>query len=93
LVSQCPMIFYRPQPGQEADNAAFLERMGAGKVVQNARELVDILTSRTFTDELARMKVACASLAHPDASEVIAEYVLSRANQRGSQSVRYKEVR
>lgn len=93
LASQCPMIFYRPQPGQEADNATFLTRMGAGKVVNNERELVDVLTNRTFWYEIARMRDVCASLAHPDASDVIVEYVLARARKPGTQSPRYSQVR
>jgi processive 1,2-diacylglycerol beta-glucosyltransferase len=93
LVSQCPMIFYRPQPGQEADNADFLERMGAGKVVRNERDLIDILTNRTFWSEIARMKEVCASLAHPDASDVIAEYVLGQVHQHATQSPQYSQVK
>jgi processive 1,2-diacylglycerol beta-glucosyltransferase len=88
LAAQCPMIFYRPQPGQEADNAAVLESMGAGKVVRDRKELDALLCNRSMMHEVMHMKNVCASLAHPDASEIIADYVLDRVSKRGRQLLR-----
>ncbi len=39
LATGCPVIAYRPQPGQELDNAHFVRDIGAGTVARNASEL------------------------------------------------------
>jgi processive 1,2-diacylglycerol beta-glucosyltransferase len=79
LAAKCPMIFYRPQPGQEMDNATFLEQLGTGKVVGNDKILEQVLVNEHFFDEMAQMRKACLTLARPDAAEVIVEHVLEQA--------------
>ncbi|MCR4400138.1 MAG: glycosyltransferase [Syntrophomonadaceae bacterium] len=41
LTKRLPMIIFRPIPGQEEMNAAFVERAGAGRTVHGLGELVD----------------------------------------------------
>lgn len=83
LAALCPMIFYHPQPGQEADNANFLEKMGAGIIVRNEKELAQTLSSCVFIEQLQDMKQACVTLARPDAAEHIVDHVLKQAAQKG----------
>jgi processive 1,2-diacylglycerol beta-glucosyltransferase len=80
LACECPMIFYRPQPGQEEDNAAFLEKMGAGVVVRNHKDLLRTISHPDFTRWAQSMKRSCASLARPFAAESIVNHVLDKVS-------------
>lgn len=39
-----PLVIYKPIPGQEEENANFVERIGAGQVAESEEELVDIIS-------------------------------------------------
>jgi processive 1,2-diacylglycerol beta-glucosyltransferase len=80
LACKCPMIFYRPQPGQEEDNAAFLEKMGAGIVVRNHKDLFRTISHADFTRVTQSMKHNCAKLARPFAAESIVNHVLDKVS-------------
>lgn len=68
-----PMVIYRQIPGQEDENARFLSRHGAGRIVRREADLVAVVTTLlNRPDELARMAQAARSLARPDAAERIA---------------------
>jgi processive 1,2-diacylglycerol beta-glucosyltransferase len=81
LACECPMIFYRPQPGQEEDNAAFLEKMGAGIVVRNHRDLLRTISHPDFARWEQSMKRSCANLARPFAAESIVDHVLDKLSK------------
>jgi processive 1,2-diacylglycerol beta-glucosyltransferase len=43
LTKRLPIIIYKPIPGQEQENAAFLEKIGAGRTAHNQAELEMLL--------------------------------------------------
>jgi processive 1,2-diacylglycerol beta-glucosyltransferase len=77
LASGCPMIFYKPLPGQEADNAEFLQAMGAGLAVRNVEALRSALNRPDFPGEVRRMKERCRQLARPGAADAVVEAALA----------------
>lgn len=84
LATSCPMLLFRPQPGQEADNAAYVRSVGAGRVIHNVSELKSVLSD--FTDEsvLAQMREACKRHAHPDAAEAVARTVVQACDAQSN---------
>ncbi len=84
LASACPMLIYRPQPGQEMDNAEFLVRHGAAKAVNSTTELVRALRTLRHSTTRAAMQAACLSLARPDAAAAVVEHTLQQVQARRS---------
>lgn len=76
LVCGCPTIAYRPQPGQEADNAAFLAQAGAGFSASDDEALSQALRKLLNRETRRTMVEACRRNAVPDAASRVAEYVL-----------------
>ncbi|GMA50398.1 processive diacylglycerol beta-glucosyltransferase [Alicyclobacillus contaminans] len=81
LACGCPMIFYRPQPGQEADNAEFLARMGAGVVAMRPADVFQVVASPAFAGRIAQMKLRCADLARPDAATAVVNHVVQKVEE------------
>ncbi len=44
LTKQLPLVIYRPIPGQEEENAGFISKNGAGRVVETEEELIETVT-------------------------------------------------
>ena len=82
LATHCPMIIYRPQPGQETDNAALMKRIGGAEVAQNLDDFRDALIRMKSSSQRMRMTSACASIGRPEAAKRIVEHVLHRLNVR-----------
>ncbi|MBX5437552.1 MAG: galactosyldiacylglycerol synthase [Alicyclobacillaceae bacterium] len=82
LASLCPMVLFRPLAGQEADNAHFIERLGAGKVARTLEELSSALKALQEPDTVARMVRACQEAARLDAADRIVEHVFRRVRER-----------
>lgn len=78
LCSGCPMLFYRPDSGQELDNAKFMEKMGAGKITYSLDEFNVLISTKLLDEVLLRMREACASLARPTAADDIVQFVMSK---------------
>jgi processive 1,2-diacylglycerol beta-glucosyltransferase len=76
LATRCPMVLYRPQPGQEADNAAFLEHEGAGKVVRNLKEFKEAVAQLRCSQRQRVMSQMCERIARSDAAERVVQHVL-----------------
>ncbi|MBX5467433.1 MAG: glycosyltransferase [Firmicutes bacterium] len=72
-----PIVIYRPIPGQEDANAAFLVRHGAGVLAHQEAE-VGAIVERLLRHpwELRRMARQSRQLGHPEAARVIGEYVV-----------------
>ncbi|WP_148137864.1 MGDG synthase family glycosyltransferase [Candidatus Formimonas warabiya] len=61
LTKQLPLIIFKPIPGQEEQNAVFINRMGAGRIVDSHEALVDLVkTLVEKPDELRKMREAAA---------------------------------
>lgn len=77
LTKRLPLVIYKPIPGQEEENAAFLQRIGAGRVANNEAELevilLDILENPWKLEEMRQ----AASMAVPGhAAERAVEYAM-----------------
>lgn len=79
LCAHLPLLIYRPIPGQEKENAAFLEREGAALPVSHIGALRDRINEIFRIDNGAAemMKISAKRLARPDAAENIAQYILN----------------
>ncbi|MDQ0191016.1 hypothetical protein JI721_14655 [Alicyclobacillus cycloheptanicus] len=74
----CPMLLFRPQPGQEADNASFVAQLGAGRVAQTWEEMRHALEIFAREGERVRMARACRDASHPNAAAEVARHVLAQ---------------
>jgi processive 1,2-diacylglycerol beta-glucosyltransferase len=78
LACGLPMIIFRPIPGQEEANTAFLVEHGAALAVPDARALAaavrDLLADGSA---LAAMRSACRRLGRSDAADAVVDEVLS----------------
>ena len=77
LVKRVPLVIFRPTPGQEEANAAFLEQGGAAVHADSVSEVASTV-GRWLADagERERIRDAAGRLAHPDAALRIARRVL-----------------
>lgn len=82
LVSACPMLVYRPQPGQETDNAKFVVQVGAGVEAVGEKTLRKALRQFQITAVRQAMAQACRQTARPDAAGRVAETVLEEIKKR-----------
>ena len=78
LVKHTPMVIFRPTPGQEVNNARFLESGGAAVHADSEDEVAETV-GHWLADPAARERVraAAARMAHPEAADTIAARVLS----------------
>jgi len=61
LTKGVPMLIYKPIPGQEEKNAAFLEKCGAARAVSNRAELEETIYELLRNpEEMTKMKQAAA---------------------------------
>ncbi|MFB5191796.1 MGDG synthase family glycosyltransferase [Alicyclobacillus fastidiosus] len=71
-ISEClsagtPMLFYKPQPGQEHHNAMAIARLGAGHIATGRKDFLAVL--KHFEGQsLADMSKSAIAIAHPDAA-------------------------
>lgn len=79
LCIQVPLLIYQPIPGQEKENAAFLEREGAALSIAHIGALCDGINEIFRIDDnvAEMMKISAKHLARPDAAENIAKYILN----------------
>ena len=79
LASHLPMVIINPIPGQEEENAEFLENKGIGiwiKKTNNASSIIRTLFSDP--NQLTKMRENTYSLAHPNSTEEICKILLNR---------------
>jgi processive 1,2-diacylglycerol beta-glucosyltransferase len=83
LACGLPLLIYRPIPGQEESNTAFLTRRNAALLARHHDELESSIT-RLLKDKaiLAEMSEAAQRLARPAAASVIADTVLGSRDWR-----------
>ncbi|NMP23401.1 MGDG synthase family glycosyltransferase [Sulfobacillus harzensis] len=68
-----PMLIYRPIPGQEDANAAYVVKHGAGFLAKDQNDVTEMVTHLlTHPWELKAMARQARLLGHPDAADVIA---------------------
>ncbi|MGE5403477.1 MAG: glycosyltransferase, partial [Candidatus Saccharibacteria bacterium] len=73
IACRLPLIINEPIPGQEEDNARFLEQAGVAVMTRNVAEVLAALNS-IFGPEETKMfdQQALARLSHPNSSNLIA---------------------
>ena len=77
LASHLPMVIINPIPGQEEENAMFLEKNGAGIWLKHTDNPYDILSDVLNNDEkLTYMKQKSKQISKPFASKDICEIVM-----------------
>ena len=83
LVSHLPLIIINPIPGQEEENAAFLEEHGVGIWLKKhddiSSRIVSLLSSK---EKIATMKEQVEKLRKPNATKDICEICLSLINDK-----------
>ena len=79
LTSQLPIIVISPIPGQEEENAEFLENSGAAVWLKDDDDIDETLNSVLDNDEkLEKMKQCAIAIAKPNSTKDICYTVLGR---------------
>ena len=74
LASHLPLIMINPIPGQEEENAKFLESKGVGVWLKKESSVSDVLSSLfSFPERLQRMKQNTLLLGNPNSTRDICE--------------------
>jgi processive 1,2-diacylglycerol beta-glucosyltransferase len=82
LTKRVPLVIFRPIPGQEEENASYLEGIGAGRVANNEEELEKIIFALLEDPkDLVRMRRAAAKAVPGRASEQAVEGILQLLDQ------------
>lgn len=76
LACGTPMVFYRPQPGQELKNAKCIQDIGAGRIARNVRSLAKTLGEVT-KESLGDMHNACIRHAQPFAAHAVVNTIVT----------------
>ncbi|MEY4374816.1 MAG: hypothetical protein RL760_983, partial [Candidatus Eisenbacteria bacterium] len=87
LIKHTPLVVFRPTPGQEVSNAAYLEAGGAA-VHADSLDTVAATVARWLADpdSLRRAQESAARLAHPQAAHDVAKRVLESVGPRPDRS-------
>lgn len=81
LTKRLPIIVYKPIPGQEQENTAYLQRIGAGAAAHSHLQLEEMLLSLLeHPRQLQTMSRAAAQALPGHAAEKAVEYMLSLIN-------------
>ncbi len=70
LASGTPMVFYKPLPGQERENARCIERLGAGRIASNLGDL-DRLFANWSEETQRAMQLRAVELGKPGAASFV----------------------
>lgn len=83
LTKCLPMLIFKPIPGQEEENAHFVQKIGAGKVLESEEDLETIIHDLLIhPQEIERMRKAAASALPGKAAEKATEYILQLIDER-----------
>lgn len=78
LTKKLPMVIYKPIPGQEEENAHFLERIGAAKLARTEEELEETINHLlSHPEEIDRMRQAAAKALPGHAAEKAVEEIFN----------------
>ena len=78
LALRVPLLLYRSVPGQEQENAMFLEEKGASIIVEHPDELIENITKLIQHENIRiNMKENMKKLYHPNAAEVMCEDMIT----------------
>ncbi|MGQ3479562.1 MGDG synthase family glycosyltransferase [Paenibacillus sp. TY11] len=84
IASGLPILAFKPVPGQELNNALYLQQKGAARIARTTEELIqhciDLISTPTLADE---MKQAIGLLRKPHPADQIAEDILHQLVDKG----------
>lgn len=84
LTKRLPIVVFKPIPGQEAENAVYLERIGAGRTANTDEELEKVLANLLHhPKELEQMRQAAAKALPGQAAERAVEHMLGLVRRWG----------
>jgi processive 1,2-diacylglycerol beta-glucosyltransferase len=79
LHCELPILLYRPVPGQELENALYLERKGAARIAHNPEQLAAQIVEVLHDDDMReRTQEVIRALKRTDASDRIVADILSK---------------
>jgi len=82
LTKHLPLVIYKPIPGQEEENAHFIQRIGAGCVAGNEEELGQLLNRfLRHPEEIEKMRKKAAVALPGHSTERAVEDILQLASQ------------
>lgn len=83
LTRHLPLLIYKPIPGQEEENAHFIQRIGAGLVVQTEEELGETVHRLLHNpQEIELMRQATAKALPGKAAERATHYIFELINDK-----------
>lgn len=83
LTKRVPLVIFRPIPGQEEENAIYLEGIGAGRAAMNEEELEKIIFALLeHPQDLERMRRAAAKAVPGRAAEQAVDSILQLLEKR-----------
>lgn len=78
LASELPILIINPIPGQEEQNAEFLEQSGAGVWLKKEDNIDEVINSLLLHPEkLEEMKKCCSLLAHKNSTKNICDTIIN----------------
>jgi processive 1,2-diacylglycerol beta-glucosyltransferase len=78
LTKHLPLVIYKPIPGQEEENAYFVERIGAAKLAETEEELEEIIHHiLSRPEEIEKMRQAAAKALPGNAAERAVEHTMA----------------
>lgn len=78
LTKRLPLIIYKPIPGQEEENAYFVEKIGAAKLARTEDELENIIHHiLSHPEEIETMSKAAENALPGNAAEKATDYIFS----------------
>lgn len=89
LTKHLPLLIYKPIPGQEDENAHFVQRIGAGRVMNNEEELEETLKHLLrYPEEISQMRIAASKALPGKAAEKTTDYIFELINEDLSENIR-----
>jgi len=80
LTKQLPLIVFKPIPGQEEDNAEYIEEIGAGRIARTDHDLIRILGELiTNPQKITKMRNAAAQALPRHSAEKAVNSILELA--------------
>lgn len=84
LTKRLPLVIYKPIPGQEEENAVFLNEIGAGRVADTQAELIGMVQSLLAQPgDLQKMRAAAARAVPGRAAEQAIELMMDLLEKHG----------
>lgn len=86
LTKRLPLLIYKPIPGQEEENACFVEKIGAARLAESEEELEEIIHFLLkHPQEMEKMRKAAAQALPGKAAENAVQFIFCMLEQKTKQ--------